>query len=103
MTSSTADPVTAPAHYAGDGEVDCKRALNSMLAGYAKAAAFAEIRSCGAMDYPVIEFDLHVMPASYWCGAALKYLWRWPLKNGLEDLRKARECIDLAIEEAEGE
>lgn len=42
----------------------------------------------------------HVM-ADYWCITALKYLWRWPRKNGLEDLKKARRCIDYAIREIE--
>ena len=28
---------------------------------------------------------------------AIKYLWRWPAKNGLEDLKKARWYIDRAI------
>ena len=38
----------------------------------------------------------------YWAIAAFKYLWRFPLKGKpLEDLRKARECIDLAIEACE--
>lgn len=31
-------------------------------------------------------------------GAAIKYLTRWRSKGGLEDLRKARHCIDLLIE-----
>lgn len=72
------DEVRCPAHYAGDGEVDCKRAMRSMAAGYDKSTASTACR--------------------YWAIAAFKYLWRWPLKGKpLEDLRKARECIDLAI------
>ena len=38
---------------------------------------------------------------AYWWGCAFKYLWRWPLKNGVEDLRKAEECLSLLIAEAE--
>lgn len=37
--------------------------------------------------------------ASYWWGCAFKYLWRWSRKNGTEDLRKCRQCIDFLIEE----
>lgn len=66
--------VTDPAHYAGDGEVDCARALRSMMDG------------CG------IEPML-----GYWWGCIFKYVWRWPKKNGIEDLRKARECLDRMI------
>lgn len=73
------DEVKCPAHYAGDGEVECKRAMRSMAAGYDKSTASTACR--------------------YWAIAAFKYLWRFPLKGKpLEDLRKARECIDLAIE-----
>lgn len=35
---------------------------------------------------------------AYWCACAFKYLWRWPLKNGKQDLLKAQECIRLAVE-----
>lgn len=31
-------------------------------------------------------------------GCAIKYLSRWKVKNGVEDLRKARHFIDLLIE-----
>jgi hypothetical protein len=34
----------------------------------------------------------------YIIGCAMKYLFRWRSKNGIEDLEKARECIRLAIE-----
>lgn len=32
-------------------------------------------------------------------GIECKYLWRWSRKNGIEDLRKAKQCIDFMIEE----
>jgi len=32
-------------------------------------------------------------------GNALKYLWRWKLKNGTEDLKKAKWYIDYLLEE----
>lgn len=34
-------------------------------------------------------------------GQVLKYMWRWPLKNGKEDLRKARFYLDRLIDSAE--
>jgi hypothetical protein len=74
MTES--DPVTCPAHYAGDGIVDCKRAIRSMLAGYDHMASYE---------------------SAHWSGCALKYLWRWTGKGGAQDLLKARECIDNAL------
>lgn len=37
----------------------------------------------------------------YWLGCAFKYLWRFDRKNGVEDLRKCRQCIDFPIEEVE--
>lgn len=35
---------------------------------------------------------------SYWQGCALKYLWRWRNKGGVEDLRKAQRCIEYMVE-----
>ena len=32
-----------------------------------------------------------------------KYLWRWPYKNGLEDLKKARWYLDRLIKKIEEE
>lgn len=63
-----------PAHYAGDGEITCARALASMMHG-------CEIE-------PLL---------GYWWGCVFKYLWRWPRKDGLRDLEKARECLDRMI------
>lgn len=31
-----------------------------------------------------------------------KYLWRWRSKNGIEDLKKAHECIENMLEALEG-
>ena len=33
-------------------------------------------------------------------GNAIKYLWRWKLKGGVEDLEKAKRYIDMMIERA---
>lgn len=38
----------------------------------------------------------------YLYGNVLKYMWRWPEKNGLEDLRKAKHYLEWLIESLEG-
>lgn len=35
----------------------------------------------------------------YLYGNVLKYMWRWPEKNGLEDLKKAKHYLEWLIEE----
>ena len=35
----------------------------------------------------------------YLTGNILKYVWRWKLKNGIEDLKKARWYLDRLIGE----
>lgn len=70
------DPVTKPSHYAGHTGIECKTAMESMLGTDAYTA--------------------------YMQGCAFKYLWRWRNKNGVEDLKKARECIDNVIRVIEG-
>lgn len=39
----------------------------------------------------------------YYVGNALKYLMRAPRKNGLEDLKKAKQSVEFAIENWEAE
>lgn len=73
------DPVTAPIHYAGDGKTDCMKAAASMM-------SHAEVAPMQA----------------YWWGCAFKYLWRWPHKNGIQDLEKCKQCIDYLIGEHDG-
>lgn len=75
MSRHENDAVASPSHYAGDG-IEAKDAMRSMMHGVGG----------GSMAY-------------YWWGCAFKYLWRWPRKNGVEDLRKCRQCIDFLIEE----
>lgn len=72
--------VSHPAHYAGDGRIECMDAMRSMM---------APARGVGPI-------------AAMWWGNAFKYLWRWHLKNGVEDLRKAKQCIDYLIAETGG-
>lgn len=75
------DSVEHPGHYAGDGQIECMDAMRSMMSG-----------------------DQFALPAfaAYWWGCIFKYLWRWRRKNGVEDLKKARQCIDYLIDEIEG-
>jgi len=66
--------ISHPRHYQGNGKVECMDALNSML------------------------YDVNMTGSqAYWSGCVLKYLWRWSWKNGLEDLKKARQCLDYLI------
>lgn len=74
------DPVREPAHYAGDGIIECKHALRSMMSHAPVSAVKA-----------------------YWWGCAFKYLWRWPHKNGLQDIDKAIECMTELRKEASRE
>lgn len=66
------DPVDHPSHYTSGG-IECIDAIASAL-------------SC------------HKDPMAAWLtGQIMKYIWRWPLKNGLEDLKKARFYLDRLI------
>ncbi len=73
------DNVTHPAHYTSGG-IEAKDALKASMSGS----------------------ELSPM-ASYWRGCAFKYLWRFEHKNGVDDLRKCRQCIDFLIEEVGAE
>ena len=66
------DPVDHPSHYTSGG-IECIDAIAAAL-------------SC------------HKDPMGAWLtGQIMKYIWRWPLKNGLEDLKKARFYLDRLI------
>lgn len=73
------DEVSKPAHYQGDG-IECMEAMKSMM---------APLRDRGLPP-----------EAAYWWGCAFKYLWRWPLKGGSQDLKKARQCINYLLDAA---
>lgn len=75
MDSQKQDSIN-PKHYQGDGTVDCSWAMESM---------FVPVEN--KLDGSVF----------FWWGNAFKYLWRWPLKNGKEDLQKCERCIELLI------
>ena len=66
------DAVNHPAHYTA-GQIECIDALESATTGLYGIEAI-----CTAN--------------------AIKYLWRWKLKNGVQDLEKAKWYIDKLIE-----
>lgn len=69
------DNVNHPAHYTAGG-IECIDAIASAL---------------------MCQKD----PMQAWLtGQVLKYMWRWPLKNGKENLRKARFYLDRLINSA---
>lgn len=70
------DPVDRPAHY-NQGKAQCK--------------------SCG---HPIecIDITRHM---DFAIGNAMKYLWRFREKNGLQDLMKARWYLEDAIKQLE--
>lgn len=72
-------PVKRPAHYDGDGRISCMDALRSMMSK--------------ATLPPVV---------IYWWGCAFKYLWRWHMKNGIQDIDKCMQCLKYMKEELEG-
>lgn len=70
------DQVKKPSHYTA-GEIECLDAIEAMIHGYAEA------------DVPT--------RTAFACAQVLKYLWRWPLKGGVEDLRKAQQWLHRAL------
>lgn len=73
----TNDAVQHPSHYT-QGKVECIEALESATAGLSGIEAV-----CTAN--------------------AIKYLWRWKRKNGIEDVKKAQWYINHLIKHLEGE
>ena len=69
--------VTKPSNYAGHAGIECKAAMESML---------------GAEAY-----------VSHMQGCAFERLGSWREKNGIQDLKEARECIDNMIRAIEGD
>lgn len=68
----TSDSVNHPAHYT-QGGIECIDAVE---------AAVSDLSGIEAVC----------------TGNAIKYLWRWKRKNGIEDLKKARWYINRLIE-----
>lgn len=78
--SSEHNAVYKPSHYEKDGYPSTQVMVRAMFAGTEG------------------KLPLSVYP---WWKDAFKYLFRWPLKNGVEDLHKAKRCIDMILEELE--
>ena len=72
------DNVEHPAHYT-QGKVECIDAIEAAVSATEDAVA------------------------AYLTGQIIKYIWRWPHKNGLEDLRKARWYLDRLIYHLSGQ
>ena len=70
------DAITSPVHYAGKYGVEAKEAMRNM--------------ADRSFDDAVI--PMTPMAVFWWC-AAFKYLWRFPFKNGRQDVLKCRECL----------
>ena len=66
------DPVSHPEHYTYSG-IECIQVIEAATSGLTGIEAFCT-------------------------GNAIKYLWRWKHKNGIEDLRKAIWYINHMIE-----
>jgi hypothetical protein len=73
----TNDPVNHPSHYKTGG-IECIDAIGSATEDLRGAEAF-------------------------YVGNAIKYLWRWKKKNGVEDLKKAEWYLQRLIKQQEGE
>lgn len=72
------DNVNHPSHYTAGG-VECIDAIEAIL-------------------------EAHSDPVAGWLTAqCVKYLWRWQLKNGLEDLEKAKFYLDRLITREEND
>lgn len=69
------DTVNSPSHYT-QGGIECIDAIAAAVTGLTGEEA-------------------------YDTGAAIKYLWRWKHKNGVEDLEKARWYINRLIRQQE--
>ncbi len=69
------DTINSPAHYT-NGKVECIDAIEAATTGLEGIEAVCT-------------------------GNAIKYLYRWKLKNGIEDLKKARWYLDRLIAKVE--
>lgn len=71
------DVVNHPQHYT-QGKVECIDAIESAVAGLKGIEAVCT-------------------------GHVIRYIWRWPHKNGLQDLKKCRYYLDKLINKVESE
>lgn len=73
LKENMADPVKKPSHYQGRFGLEAVDVIKNFAACPEQEEGF------------------------YW-GNAIKYMLRWHSKNGLEDLKKARQNLDWLIE-----
>jgi len=80
------DNVSKPSHYQFNSECnEVRDVIKDRIAGVVKA------------------YDGQGAELAYDYSNAIKYLLRWYAKNRVEDLRKARFCIDSMLQELCGE
>lgn len=72
------DVINHPTHYTSSGKFECIEVIEEIT------------KQCNQFE-------------AYLIGTILKYLWRWKLKNGLEDLKKARWYLDKLINKIESD
>ena len=72
------DVINHPTHYTSSGKFECIEVIEEIT------------KQCNQFE-------------AYLTGTILKYLWRWKLKNGLEDLKKARWYLDKLINKIESD
>ena len=82
MASIDRDMVNSPPHY--NQTIECIDAMKAMAEG--------------GTEPPKITVTPH--QAQCWQNS-FKYLWRWPYKSGIEDLKKCRWYLDRLISELE--
>lgn len=82
--------VNKPPHY-NASSLECIDAMKEMAVG---------ILNHNKSNKAVVIPDPH---QSYCWQTVFKYIWRWPYKNGLEDLKKARWYLDRLIESLEAQ
>lgn len=76
-----AQDIKNPIHYSGNGIIECKDALRSML-------------------HNAMNSNAKLTPTTiYWWGCAFKYLWRWPWKNRKKDIDKCIQCLKFLKKE----
>lgn len=76
LDEGASDPVRCPRHYAGANGIEAKEAMRNMA------------------DRPLGDAVIPMTPmAVFWWCTAFKYLWRFPFKNGRQDVLKCQECL----------
>tara|TARA_R100000030_G_scaffold96487_1_gene84684 strand:+ start:5987 stop:6289 length:303 start_codon:yes stop_codon:yes gene_type:complete len=78
ITLDTDDPVNNPFHY-NEGDIECIDAMRAMADGATNVSAHE----------------------AYCWQNSFKYLWRWPYKNRVEDLKKCQWYLNRLIAELE--